>query len=331
MSRARSRARTVVFGASHWHVPLYVGAMAEHHDVVAVGDDDPGAARSVADALGGVPVRTHAELLDTEGLDLAYVFGPHDEMAALCLGLVERGVPFVVEKPLGTSLEELERVRAAAAAAGVPATVPLTQRGGPIETWLAQAGTPVYERASFVAGPPARYLRNGNPWMLDPARAGGGCLANLGPHFVDLFLQRAHETTAAVETSLRSTLHGLAIEDHATLVLRTPAGREAIIEVGYAYPDAPAKRYCSFTTVGSLGYAAIDTDGAATFVSVDGTTASDVIVVDSDPQYAPFVGRVAETLDSGFAGMPSLDDLAHTMAIIWTAYADARQTGGHHG
>src|SRR5690606_16611287 len=97
-----SRARTVVFGASHWHVPLYVGAMAEHHDGVAVGARARAGARAAADALGGVPVREHAEVLDADGLELAYVFGPHDEMPELCLALVERGVPFVVEKPLGT-------------------------------------------------------------------------------------------------------------------------------------------------------------------------------------------------------------------------------------
>jgi hypothetical protein len=54
----------------------------------------------------------------------------------------------------------------------------------------------VYQRLSFITGPPERYDRNGNPWMLDPERAGGGCLANLGPHFADLFLQRSANTTA---------------------------------------------------------------------------------------------------------------------------------------
>ena len=26
----------------------------------------------------------------------------------------------------------------------------------------------MYQRLSFIAGPPERYDRNGNPWMLDP-------------------------------------------------------------------------------------------------------------------------------------------------------------------
>ena len=36
-----SGARTIVLGASHWHVPLYAAAIAEVHSVVGLSDDDP--------------------------------------------------------------------------------------------------------------------------------------------------------------------------------------------------------------------------------------------------------------------------------------------------
>ncbi|RWH78062.1 hypothetical protein [Mesorhizobium sp.] len=39
----------------------------------------------------------------------------------------------------------------------------------------------------FVAGPPSRYRRAGNPWMLERDIAGGGPLINVGVHMVDLF------------------------------------------------------------------------------------------------------------------------------------------------
>ena len=202
-----SRARTIVVGAAHWHVPLYAAAVAEVHRVVGVSDEDPERVRGLAE-LWGAPVETDwRRLLELPDVELAYVFGPHDQMAQTCLALIERRIPFVVEKPLGTSLEELQAVRQAAEEAGVPATVPLIQRGGPADSWLAKAGRPVYQRLSFTAGPPERYNRNGNPWMLDPERAGGGCLANLGPHFIDLFLQRSGNTTADVAARLSTTLH----------------------------------------------------------------------------------------------------------------------------
>jgi predicted dehydrogenase len=325
-----NRARTLVLGASHWHVPLYAATIGEVHDVVGLSDDDPERVRDLA-KLWGAPVGADwRRLLEVPDVELAYVFGAHDRMAEVCRALIERRIPFVVEKPLGTSLDQLQEVRRAAEEAGVPATVPLIQRGGPADSWLAKAGRPVYQRFSFVAGPPERYDRNGNPWMLDPKRAGGGCLANLGPHFVDLFLQRSANTTADVVARLSSTLHARAIEDHATLVLTTPDDREAIVEVGYTFPNSELKRYCSYSSAGEAGFATIDSDGSAAFTTLDGSTERAVIDVDSDPLHDPFVRQVARTLGEGFRGLPTLGELENVMRIIWRAY-EADREGGHHG
>jgi predicted dehydrogenase len=318
--------RTIILGASHWHVPLCTRAIGEEHQVVGISDEDVSLVRGLAEAWSAPVEADWRSLVDLPDLGLAYVFGPHSGMAEKCLALIERGIPFVVEKPLGTSLAELSGVRKAAEAAGVPATVPFVQRGGPTDRWLAKAGRPTYQRISFIAGPPSRYLDNGNPWMLDPAAAGGGCLANLAPHFVDLFLQSSNESAENVDSRLSSVLHGAGVEDHASLIITTPSGREAIIEVGYAFPGSPLKRYCSYTSVGEAGFASVDSDGSATFTTLDGTTESAVINVDSDPLYDPFVRRVAQTLEDGFRGLPTLAQLEDVMRPIWQAYDD--QHGG---
>lgn len=320
-----SKTRTIILGASHWHVPLYAPAIGEEHQVVGISDDNVPLVQGLAKAWGAPVEADWRTLLDLPDVGLAYVFGPHDGMTQKCLALIERGIPFVVEKPLGTSLAELVQVRKAADAAGVAATVPLIQRGGPADRWLAKAGRPTYQRISFIAGPPSRYLDNGNPWMLDPATAGGGCLANLGPHFVDLFLQACGESAVSVDSRLSSALHGAAVEDHASLIVTTPSGCEAIVEVGYAFPGSPLKRYCSYTSSGGAGFASVNSDGSATFTALDGTTESAVIDVDSDPLYDPFVRRVAQTLEDGFRGLPTLAELEDVMRPIWQAYDD------HHG
>ena len=324
------RPRTVVFGASHWHVPLCAAAIAEVHDVIGVSTDDPDRVRETADSWG-CPVDTDSRrLLEIPDVELAYVFASHDHMAEICLALIARRIPFVVEKPIGTSLGELQDVRRAAEEARVPATVPLIQRNGPVDDWLAKAGRPIYQRLSFIAGPPERYHRNGNPWMLDPETAGGGCLANLGPHFADLFLRRSGHTTATVSATLSSAVHAGAVEDHATMVLTTPDGREAIVEVGYAFPHSKLQRYCSYSSAGEAGFAAVESNGAASFTALDGHTESAVIGVDSDPLYDPFVRQVARTLGDGFRGMPTLAEVEDVMRIIWHAYSTERE-GVRHG
>jgi hypothetical protein len=115
------------------------------------------------------------------------------------------------------------------------------------------------------------------------------------------------------------------------MTLTTADGRIATIEVGYAFPGSPLKRHCSFMRIGAAGTATIWSDGNASFTSVDGVTETAVIDVDSDPLYGLFVDQVAEQLRRGFVGLPRISDLETTMAVIWDAYAHARQrrTGVH--
>ena len=322
------RAKTVVIGASHWHAPLYADRIAAQHDVLGLSDANPSSAENLA-ALWNAPLYSSWEELLSRHQDaeLAYVFVPHDTMRDVCLALIARRIPMVVEKPVGVSMGELAEVRAAAESAGVPVAVPLVQRGGPADSWLAKAGSSVYESAQFIAGPPSRYLSNGSPWMVEPERAGGGCMINLAPHFVDLFLHSSGAETATVTAALSSTLHRSDVEDYASLTLTTDEGRIATIQVGYAFPGSSLKRHCAYMRIGAAGTSTIWSDGSASFTSVDGVTEVARIIVDSDPLYGPFVDEVAGQLDRGFADLPGIRDLEATMTVIWDAYEFARQGG----
>lgn len=325
------KARTIVLGASHWHVPLCADRIAEQHDVVGVSDPDLSRTEHLARLWDAPLYQSWEEALAAHGdAELAYVFVPHDVMREVCLALVARRIPLVVEKPAGVSLQELVDVRAAADAAGVSIAVPLVQRRGPTDRWLARAGRSVYESVQFIAGPPDRYL-DGSPWMLDIERAGGGCMVNLAPHFVDLFLSSASAEDVAVTAALSSTLHRRGVEDYASMTVTTADGRIATIEVGYAFPGSPLKRHCSFTRIGAAGIATIGSDGNASFTSVDGVTETALVDVDSDPLYGLFVDQVAAQLGRGFVELPRISDLEATMAVIWDAYAHGRQekTGAH--
>ncbi|MBG6218683.1 putative dehydrogenase [Arthrobacter sp. CAN_A6] len=314
---ADPRPTAVVLGASHWHALLYRDGLARRFRVMAVQDARPEAAQLFADPLGASVTASVDDAVKDEGIDVVFVFNPHHEMLAVSRGLIDRGIPFVIEKPAGTGLDDLRTIEREARLAGVPATVPLVQRGAPIDTWLRQAGDIVYERMAFIAGPPTRYEQNGNPWMLDPALSGGGSLMNLGPHFIDMAIRHLGHPDDIVR-KLSATLHGAAVDDHATVILTTRTGREAIIEVGYTFPDSRLKRYCSFSAAGTVGFTSVDTTGSASFTDHSGTTTTATLEVDSDPLYDVFVDGVADTLTKGFAGMPTLAELVATMEVIWS-------------
>lgn len=317
--------RTMVFGPSHWHFPLCAERIGARNDVIAVADTDAVRAQQYAREWGAQAYEQWRDLLEAHPhADLAYVFVPHDQMREVCLALIGARIPFVVEKPAGVSPAEIAEVRAAAEAAGVPITVPLVQRGGPIERWLSQAGPALYESAQFIAGPPDRYLSNGSPWMLDRSRSGGGCLINLAPHFIDMFFRSTGQRSATVSAALASTLHGSDVEDFASVTLTTPDGRVGTIQVGYAFPGSALQRHCSFTRIGPDGVASVWTDGTASFTATDGTTRASEINVDSDPLYGPFIDAVADSLSNNFDGLAGIRDLEESMAIVWDAYSTER-------
>ncbi len=319
-------AKILVVGLSHWHVPLYADRIAAQHDVIGVSDTDTSRVADLA-RLWDAPLYTSwQELLAAHGdAELAYVFVPHDAMREVCLALIANRIPIVVEKPAGVSLQDVRDIREAAEAAKVPIAVPLVQRGGPVDKWLARAGSSVYESVQFIAGPPDRYLTGGSPWVVELERAGGGCMINLAPHFVDLFLWSAGAEKATVTAALSSTLHRRGIEDYASMTLTTADGRIGTIEVGYAFPGSPLKRHCAYMRIGAAGAATIWSDGTASFTSVEGITDSARIDVDSDPLYGHFVDQVAEQLDRGFPQLAGIRDLETTMTVIWDAYAFGRK------
>ena len=99
--------------------------------------------------------------------------------------LIAARIPFVLEKPGAAAVTDLAAVGDEADAAGVPATVALVQRYGPLPDLFVPSGMR-HARFSFVAGPPSRYTDAGGSWVLDRSLSGGGCLYLLGVHFTDM-------------------------------------------------------------------------------------------------------------------------------------------------
>ena len=73
-------------------------------------------------------------------------------------------------------------------------------------------------------------------WMLDPAEAGGGCLRNLGPHGLDMFLYLTGEEAEVTGAQLSRRAHERPVEDYASVMLRSESGILGTVEVGNGFP-----------------------------------------------------------------------------------------------
>src|SRR5207245_1755707 len=83
---------------------------------------------------------------------------------------------------------------------------------------------------------PARYPAWDCAWMLDPSEAGGGCLRNLGPHGLDMFLHLTGEDAQVTGAQLSRRAHERPVEDYASVMLRSASGILGTVEVGNGFP-----------------------------------------------------------------------------------------------
>ena len=126
--------RVALLEASHWHAHLYLDALQRSGvEIVGVSDREgvKGAAQ-IAQRFGCPLYSSYLELLERTQFDFAFAFGRHVEMPAIGHALIDRGIPFVMEKPCGTSAAAVAELRARAEAAKLYVAVPFILRLGEI-------------------------------------------------------------------------------------------------------------------------------------------------------------------------------------------------------
>jgi predicted dehydrogenase len=314
---------------SHWHFPLYINALIScGAEIMAVSDRDDAVRVRYADQFSCRGYAGWPDLLGDCQPDVALAFGRHAEMPAIGAALIERRIPFSIEKPAGLSAEDVARLRRAADAASVPVAVPLVQRVGPLQALLDDLVDREGARFTstswrFNAGPPSRYPSIACRWMLDPAISGGGCLMNLAPHFVDLALRLMPAEPDTVFARIDNSLHGQAVEDTAMISLSSRDGGGALIQTGYNFPDNAEKREYAFSLASQNHYVQSHPRGVA--VQRPGKTPEIVEMnLDSDPMYGVYVTGFLADIQAGRAPATGLADLEAAMRIIDAAYRSAR-------
>lgn len=328
--------RIAAIQASHWH-SLYDSAYLRHlqtfpdAQLVAVQDPSPTVAAHRARELGGPLVFTdHRQMLDETRPDFVIALGRHCDMPAIAHDLLDRGYPFLMEKPMGTSAGQVEGIAERVAATGAFVAVPLGQRYHPFTTrarqLLAGGRFGPLSHFHFRLNRPtsARYPAWDCPWMLDPALAGGGCLRNLGPHGLDLFAFLTGEEAEVTGAQVSRRALGQPVEDYASVLLRSAGGVLGTIEVGTTLPRPGPDGV--WTLSGRDALLTLTDGGAMRLVTRDGEEAV-------RPEPAEPLARAAlrDALDHWRRGAPppiGVADCLRAVRLIDRAYALAGPAGG---
>jgi predicted dehydrogenase len=138
-------------------VPLarYNAAYPGEIELTAVCDLKLERARLFCDKYGFLhPYRDMNEMLTRQALDACIAVVPVEKIPEVGIQLLERRMPCVVEKPLGASLSDVQRLREAARVAGTPNMVSVNRRFMPflnrVLDWSRAAGPLRYVRCTFT-------------------------------------------------------------------------------------------------------------------------------------------------------------------------------------
>jgi len=327
--------RVAAIGVGHWH-SLYDSAYLRHlagmPDMQLVALHDPSAeiAAQRAAALGGPSVYTDYRRMLTETRpDFVIALGRHSSMAQTALDLVDQGYPFLMEKPMGIDADEVRRVADRAAAKNAFVAVPLGQRYQPFVTRArvlsAEARFGPLSHLYFRLNRPtsARYVAWDAPWMLDPKDAGGGCLRNLGPHGLDLFLFLTGDEAQVTGAQISARALERAVEDYASVLLRSAGGILGTIEVGNTFPR--------IGTDGELKIAWRDAIMVLKDDTIRLTTAAGDETTPGAPAEPLALTALRDALDHWRRGQPppiSVHDCLRAVRLIDQAYALAQRPAG---
>lgn len=242
--------RIAVTEVNHWHSSYdaaYLQVLRDLDvDIVGVSDADAALAEDRARRFGGRAFADYRAMIDETKPDFVVALGRHLDMPAIARFLIESGIPFMMEKPMGTTAEDVNALADLAEARGAWAAVPFPNRLLP---WAVRAKAMIeageFGRISHVVmrlirPTMQRYVEWDSPWMWDRELAGGGALLNLGGHGMDLARMLLGPDVSVATAVISNRVHQAQVEDYALATLRNGDGALIHVEVGYTWPTWPA-------------------------------------------------------------------------------------------
>ncbi|MCY3863824.1 MAG: Gfo/Idh/MocA family oxidoreductase [Chloroflexi bacterium] len=326
--------RIAMIEVGHWHAGMHLRSfqLADEVEIVGVSDHQPGVAAAFAQRSGGIAFERYQEMLEATAPDFVIAMGRHVDMPAIALHVLETGIPFAMEKPIGISASDVAPLVDLAAARNAFVAVPLINRYSGL--WrqldaLEEAGR-VGPRSHFhfrvINGPPERYALDGVGWMLDPAIAGGGCMRNVGIHTVDGFLRyTGGESTEVLGAAISYRAHGQAIEEFCAAALRSESGVIGTVEAGYSF--ASMKPGGDFEArLSAANCYIIDRNEKLEVATLDDEEARTLTIPDQGARYDQFGRDTLTRLREGRPPIATLRDCYRAMQIIDDIYDKALAT-----
>lgn len=289
--------------------------------LIALQDPDPQRLAGVAEnkhAAGARQFRDWRELLDRENPDMVAICGTNGERAEIVIECAKRKIHIVAEKPLATTVEDLERVRQAVSQSGIHLTMLIEMRFEARYRALKQ----IVERGEIgevaqIAAQKSYKLGERAEWMRNRATF-GGTIPFIAIHMVDLMrFTSGREITEAVSFQGRVGHPELRdMENTTATIFRLDNHGTAALHMDYLRPD----------TAASWGDDRLRLAGTRGVVEYQAATGVTLVTSDRPPReirdLPPDGSLFVDFLESVYHGAPkglSLADIYRANEIVLAA------------
>jgi predicted dehydrogenase len=214
---------------------------AKNAKLISVFDINQDVNSTVAREFGVIASKSVEDLFNT-GIDAVYIATPVNIHSRLAIASAKAGKHVFCEKPLGLTVEEAEKIIKNCEKSGVKLGIGLMMR------FIAQhqaalklindgkLGNPVYGRAQLSCWyPPIT-----GAFRQDPEKGGGGSLADMGSHCIDL-LEMFFGRIKSVSCFINNNIHDYKSEDSALVSLFFENGAMGSVDTFFCIPDNSSK------------------------------------------------------------------------------------------
>ena len=234
-------------------------------ELAAVYDVNADLAQDISQRFQVPAKETFNELVTDPKVDAVYVAVPHYLLAPLTMQALEAGKHTFTEKPLATSIQQVDMLISLAAAQKLALGVFYEMRYAPAHALareLIQAGAIgdiIGIQIQTLIDKPLTYWQSGytarsvNPWRGIKAQAGGGVVLMNTSHLLDALAYITGLMVTSVSAEIGTLVSNVEVEDMATATLRFNNGAIGSLIAGAHINGAHNEEYCSlYGTEGQL-------------------------------------------------------------------------------
>lgn len=246
-------------------------SLADQVQVVAIADPTPERLEKIGEMLG-VPkdarYRDYHDMLRNEKLDLVDIALPHFLHEEAAEAAAKAGVNIILEKPMATTLAEVDNMRDAIKNAGVQFSIIHNYKYQSLNATALKLvetgaiGKPFLIREEGLGGGHWPGTQSYDPnWRTRAATSGGGCLIDNAYHNIYLADTMMLSPVTRVYARIKTYLQPIDVDDTALVFLEHENGATSSIQVSWAVKAGGQRVHEVHGTKGSIRYDYRDTEG----------------------------------------------------------------------